>query len=117
MQQRNSQWDGLKNLQVCNNENIRKKWSDGVLKGLKVNKQGKYNNWFQPYLWPPIMATIKKYHGNRSKDFHFFQNTYRNPRCPNVYETSRKYNFYEWFTSTKKLKPNYINVTHVGFTF
>jgi hypothetical protein len=54
----------------------------GALKGLKVNKQGKYNNWFQPYLWPPIMATIKKYHGNRFKDFHFLQNTYRNPRCP-----------------------------------
>jgi hypothetical protein len=62
------------------------------------------------------MATIKKYHGNRSKDF-LLQNTYRNPRCPNVYETSRKYNFYEWFTSTKELKPNYINAIQVGFAF
>jgi hypothetical protein len=61
------------------------------------------------------MATIKKYHGNRFKDFRFLQNTYRNPRSPNVYETSRKYN--EWFTSTKELKPNYINATEVGFAF
>jgi hypothetical protein len=41
-----------------------KKVDDGVSKGLKVSKRGKYTNWFQSDLWPPIMVAIKKYHGN-----------------------------------------------------
>jgi hypothetical protein len=32
---------------------------DGVPKGLRASKQGKYTNRFQSNLWPPIMVIIK----------------------------------------------------------
>jgi len=44
--------------------NIEKKVDDRVPKGLRVSKHRKYTNWFQLNLWPPIIANLKKYHGN-----------------------------------------------------
>jgi hypothetical protein len=29
-----------------------------------VRNEGKYQTWFQPHLWPQILATMKKY-GNK----------------------------------------------------
>jgi len=44
--------------------NIFKKTDDGVPKGLRVSKHGKYTNWFQLNSWPPIIVDFSKYHGN-----------------------------------------------------
>lgn len=94
-----------------------KKVDDGVSKGLKVSKRGKYTNWFQSDLWPPIMVAIKKYHGNWFKALHFFQTAYKKLGCLNVYETLSRFNICEWFINIKNLKSNYNHATEMGSTF
>ncbi len=67
-----------------------------------VHKHRTYVNWFQQNLWPPIMATIKKYHANRTNALHFLKIVYRKLRCPNPYEKLGKTNLnYDWFTNKK----------------
>jgi hypothetical protein len=45
---------------------------------------------------------MKKYHGKKSI---ILKIIYNKPNCFSVYENLGKSNFYDWFTTTQKLKP------------
>jgi hypothetical protein len=60
-----------------------------------VHNYKTYINWFQQDSWPPIMAAIKKYHGNKIDAFHFLRTAYKKPRCFSPYEKLGKYSLYD----------------------
>jgi hypothetical protein len=80
-----------------------------------VHKCGTYVNWFQQDLWPPIMATIKKYHASRTDALHFLKIVYRKPGCPSPYEKLGRTNLsYDWFTNKRKIKTKYVHVIELS---
>ena len=73
----------------------------------KVKVRGHYTNWFEPSLWGPIYAAVRK-HRNINNACKYLKMMYKKPgESYGTYEKLSRSSMYEWFTSTGELKEAY----------
>jgi hypothetical protein len=91
------------NVRILSDHEIKKKDHESKRPSKCMKKRGAYQNWFQPHLWPQILAIVKKY-GNNKIAFTFLQNAYKSPWLPSPYAKLTKSTMWEWFTKEGELK-------------
>ena len=70
--------------------------------------RGKYCNWFQPHLCPPIVEAIKKY-SNNMQALRYLQTTFRSLGILSPYENISRGSLWTWFTKDGNLRDNYLH--------
>jgi hypothetical protein len=71
----------------------------------KLKIRGHYTNWFEPSLWDPIFAAVRK-HRKYQQCMQVLEDDVQETGRELWYLRSRS-NMYEWFTSTGELKDVY----------
>jgi YesN/AraC family two-component response regulator len=79
-----------------------------------VHKRTTYINWFQQDSRPPIMAAIKKYHGNKIDALHFLKIAYKKLGCFSPYKKLGRSSLYGWFTDRGEVKAKYAHFRHTS---
>ena len=71
--------------------------------------RGKYHNWFQPHLWPPIIEVVKNY-GNNMQALRYLQTAFRSPGVLSPYKSFSCGFLWTWFTKDDNLRDNYLHI-------
>ena len=83
----------------------------------KLKVRGNYTNWFEPSLWDPIYAAVRK-HRNINNACKYLKMMYKKPgESYGTYEKLSRSSMYEWFTTTGELKDAYKKYVDEGSSY